>query len=144
MHLNTGRIVTRECPDTPGVYEYKDTNDVTMEKTLDRAKVFDQSSKRELNPEEKEKNEQAWSQIWGAFGSSASFSDVSVFNSALGMQVQPKGKGFAKGKGKGQWKGAWAEEVVEEDENAPVDKQKGAAAQELACPHLQPPGLLGL
>ena len=45
LHLNTGRIVTRECPDTPGVYEYKDTNDVTMEKTLDRAKVFDQSSK---------------------------------------------------------------------------------------------------
>ena len=46
-----------------------------------------------------------------------------MFNSALGMQVQPKGKGFAKGKGKGQWKGAWAEEVVEEDENACRQKQ---------------------
>lgn len=122
MHLATGRIVTRECPDTAGVWEYKDTNEVTMEKTLDRAKVFDQSSKRDLNPEEKEKNEQEWSQIWGAFGSSASFSDVSVFNSAMGMQVQPKGKGFAKGKGKGS-KGAWVEEV-EEDENATVDKKK--------------------
>ena len=39
-----GRIVSRSCPDTPGVWEYKHTNDVQCKKTLDRAKVFSQKT----------------------------------------------------------------------------------------------------
>ncbi len=33
-HLNSGRIISRECPHTPGVWEYKDLHDVSSTKTV--------------------------------------------------------------------------------------------------------------
>ena len=49
MHIHSGRISERECPDTPGVWEYKDNHKVKTTKVLGRDKQLSKSSKSQLN-----------------------------------------------------------------------------------------------
>ena len=60
MHIHSGRISERECPDTPGVWEFKDNNKVKTTKVLGRDKQLSKSSKSQLKPETKEDDDDEW------------------------------------------------------------------------------------
>ena len=50
LHLQPGRFSQRERPDTAGVWELKDNNQVKTEKVVARAKTRDRSTKEQLKP----------------------------------------------------------------------------------------------
>lgn len=55
LHLQPGRFSQRECPDTAGVRELKDNNQVKTEKVVARAKTRDRSTKEQLKPVTRDK-----------------------------------------------------------------------------------------
>ena len=95
MHIHSGRISERECPDTPGVWEFKDNNKVKTTKVLGRDKQLSKSSKSQLKPETKEDDDDDWDKAWTAFGSASSFNDIQLFGTGSSIA---KGKGSMKGK----------------------------------------------
>lgn len=103
-HLESGRIITKECPDTPGVWIYQDTNKVKVQKQLARGKALSRTGKEQLKPESKEQDEVEWDHNWTAFGATTSFNDLSVFGSGTWKGSGKKGL-LNKGKGKGKNKG---------------------------------------
>ena len=124
LHLDSGRLVSRECPDTPNVWEYKDTNKVSVEQSLTRGKEL-QRSRNEMQPETQLEDAEEWDQAWAAFGSTNSFNDVSVFGSG----GKRKGKGKLPGKphesdhSNGKPNGG-KPKAVETDPDQPVDAKK--------------------
>ena len=47
-HLSSGRFISKECVETPGVWLYQDTMDFKTEKHLDRDKEFSKSGSEQL------------------------------------------------------------------------------------------------
>lgn len=118
-HLSSGRIICKECPETPGVWVYQDTMDFKTEKHLDRGKEFTKHGSEQLKPETKEADEQSWDCSWAAFGNPNSFNDLAVFGSGTS-----KGYGKVKGAGKHGKKGGKGAKAVEEDPDKEVDPKK--------------------
>ena len=53
-HLNSGRIIARECPHTPGVWEYKDLHDVSGTRTVAKNRETMATMESEFHPEDDE------------------------------------------------------------------------------------------
>ena len=97
-HLNSGRIIARECPHTPGVWEYKDLHDVSSTRTVAKNRETMATMESEFAPEDDEE-----------LGHFKSFFDSiqGTDNPAVdeGWRMGPKGKGKGGGKavlGKGK------------------------------------------
>ena len=91
LHLQSGRVVWRECPSTWGAYEYKDTQCFQREITTNRAKEWQSGVEYDPMEEDLEK-----------------FMDLFTKEChSLEVDDHPKGKGSGKsyGKGKGLGKG---------------------------------------
>lgn len=88
-HIQSGRVHWRECPGTWGVYEYKDTQDVSRELSWKRKNEFQEG--REFEPEEEdlEKFKELYGLDW----------------KSLPVEDKPKGFGKGQGPGKGLGKG---------------------------------------
>lgn len=98
MHLDSGRIVSRECQDTAGVWEYKDTNNVVRTRTITRNKSYEKTGgQKMLDAETMEDDEQCWGRTWNKMGSLGGLEDAEIF----GGGGESKGKGRGKGKLKG-------------------------------------------
>ncbi len=102
MHLETGRIIARECPETQGVWEYKDTNNVVRTKTITRNKTYEKTGGGQmLDPETKDDDEQAWGRTWNKMGSVGGLEDAEIFGGGGGGDSKGfKGRGRGSGKGK--------------------------------------------
>ena len=89
-HLNSGRIVSRGCPHTPGVWEYKALHDVSSTKTVAKNRETMATMESEFHPEDDEE-----------LGQFKSFFDSiqGTDNPAVeeGWRMGPKGKGGGKG-----------------------------------------------
>ena len=66
MHLDSNRIVWRECPGTHGVYEYKDTQSTSMVHSVDRTKEQQGKQKESFLPESDEHHK--FLNDWGVCG----------------------------------------------------------------------------
>lgn len=108
LHLDSGRITAKECPDTPGVWVYCDQNNVKVEKELNRSKDLTKTGQEQMKPETKDQDDQDWDASWNAYGSATSFGDLSVFGSGTLKGSGKKGQHYLKGKGKGRGKGGKA------------------------------------
>lgn len=92
MHLASSRILWQECPTTAGVYQYKDTQDWEIKRTVNRTKDLKQNQSVEAVEDEDE-----FQKIWG----SITFNKAAFVSSGTGtdpwaIAVVP-GKGSAKG-----------------------------------------------
>ena len=97
-HINSGRIIWREDPATPGVYEYKDTKNIAEVQQIQRTKQKQLSQKSEIVEEafEDEMNEleDSWNNT-----NIESYKPLSLRDVTLGEGKG--GSGGHKGKGKG-------------------------------------------
>ena len=89
-HLNSGRIVSRECPHTPGVWEYKDLHDVSSTKTVAKNRETMATMESEFQPEDDEE----LGQFKSFFDSIQGTDNPAVED---GWRMGPKGKGGGKG-----------------------------------------------
>jgi len=89
-HLNSGRIISRECPHTPGVWEYKDLHDVSSTKTVAKNRETMATMESEFHPEDDEE----MSQFKSFFDSIQGTDNPAVEE---GWRMGPKGKGGGKG-----------------------------------------------
>ena len=89
-HLNSGRIVTRECPHTPGVWEYKDLHDVSSTKTVAKNRETMATMESEFHPEDDEE----LGQFKSFFDSIQGTDNPAVED---GWRMGPKGKAGGKG-----------------------------------------------
>ena len=89
-HLNSGRIVSRECPHTPGVWEYKDLHDVSSTKTVAKNRETMATMESEFHPEDDEE----LGQFKSFFDSIQGTDNPAVED---GWRMGPKGKGGGKG-----------------------------------------------
>ena len=145
MHIMSGRLSQRECPDPPGVWELKDNNNVKTTRSIERSKGMEQKNSAMMQPEHAEKHQEEWAQAWNAFGNIASFNDLHLFGPAMSAKglhkgggpgentMLPKG-GQSGGKGKGKAK---------VDPNATVDKKKVTALKALVNKSILQLGCLG-
>ena len=89
-HIGSGRVTYREDPHTPGVWQYKDTQDWSGDVTVARGSKWQQGM--EMQPGEEEGNQ---------------FNHL-YYQDAMGLGLEDiagKGHGFGKGQGKGKGKG---------------------------------------
>ena len=120
MHISSGRLSERECPQTPGVWEYKDNADITLYSNVDKAKKWTQDQQTDAANTHLDEFD-------GLFDQSLTITDPSNFD-GFG-----KGSGSAapqgiKGKGKGKPNTAPPEPVLEIDLRvAALNKAKNAA-----------------
>lgn len=125
-HLETGRVLAKECPDTPGVWVYQDTNNVVRSKVIDRSRSYTKkSTPKIMDAETKEDDEAEHGRLWNRMGTSAAFQDADLFGiegkgSSSSSKGRGKGKLALKGKGHGQ------PLPIEDD---PVKKLNGAKTQ---------------
>ena len=119
-HLASGRIIWREDPSTQGVYEYKDTKQLSEQQQVQRNKLKDFKQKTEVVEEEFENEMNDLENAWNSTGVD-SYSLVSLRGTA------PEGKGSetAKGKGKGNGKKGNGKLRIEDD---PKKKLKSTKA----------------
>ena len=97
-HLNSGRIIARECPHTPGVWEYKDLHDVSSTRTVAKNRETMATMESEFAPEDDEELGQ-----FKSFFDSIQGTDNPAVDE--GWRMGPKGKGKGGGKavlGKGK------------------------------------------
>ena len=117
LHLQSGRIQWREDPSTPGVYEYKDTKQVSETKTIDKTKRLGMKQQGEVTEEQWEEESKSFEQLW----TTTSLDSYGAF-----MLRDDEGKGSSgsgsKSKGKGRGKGLPA---IEDD---PKKKLKSVKA----------------
>ena len=98
MHLGSGRIIPRECIDTPGVWVYQDTNNVVHRKQISRQKNYEKKSGQQmLGAETKEDDDESWGKLWMKMGSQGTLDDVDLF----GGPSSSSSSGYQKGRGKG-------------------------------------------
>ena len=103
LHVASGRITWRECPDTPGVWEYMDTKDVTVLKSLAKGKQWSQQTDKEAGDEAIQNFDDAFDCFMSGQASAGLFLDL---GEGLWRQNEPAGKGVkAIGAGKGKGKG---------------------------------------
>ena len=57
--LASGRYICREDPYSPGVWEYRDTQKIEAQKKLDRTKVFSRKHDGDLQPENKDQDDES-------------------------------------------------------------------------------------
>ena len=114
LHLQSGRVVWRECPSTWGVYEYKDTQDYHREVTTNRNKEWQQGVEYDPLEEDLEK-----------------FMDLFTKDChSLEVDDHPKGSGKSSGKGKGLGKGKTKNNS---NKNVPEDKLDSLEKVMKAC-----------
>jgi hypothetical protein len=89
-HLNSGRIISREYPHTPGVWEYKDLHDVSSTRTVAKNRETMATMESEFHPEDDEE----MSQFKSFFDSIQGTDNPAVEE---GWRMGPKGKGGGKG-----------------------------------------------
>lgn len=141
LHLQSGRFSQRECVDTPGVWELKDNNKVKTEKTVARGKQMTRTSNDQLQPENKEKDEEDWSMAWNAFGQTNSFNDTHLFGGLAkgsGKSLENASSSSTGDKGKTKGKGK-----VQVDPTALVDKKKAASLKAMVQKNITQLGCLG-
>ena len=116
-HLSSGRIIWREDPYTPGVYEYKDTKNISEQQQIQKTKKKTFSQKSEIVEETFEDEMKDLEDIWNNTNIESRHS-----LSLRGGDGEGKGsssiKGVPKGKGKGK-------NAIEDD---PKKKLKSARA----------------
>ena len=88
--MNSGRIISRECPHTPGVWEYKDLHDVSSTKTVAKNRETTATMESEFQPEDDEE----LGQFKSFFDSIQGTDNPAVED---GWRMGPKGKGGGKG-----------------------------------------------
>lgn len=117
-HLNSGRIIWREDPCTPGVYEYKDTKNISEVKQIQRHKKKDYSQKSEITEEAFEDEMLELEGHWNNTG-------VESYNlmSLRGNESEGKGSTGSKGNQKGKGKGKLA---IEDDPKKKLKAIKAA------------------
>ena len=98
-HLDSGRITWRECPGTAGVYEYKDTQFMSMEQSVNKTKTMRGKQNTDFNAESNQHIEfmDQWNSINGM--NSSSLGETPWGGKGID-NGQSKGKGKGKGKGK--------------------------------------------
>ena len=114
LHLQSGRVVWRECPSIWGVYEYKYTQDYHREVTTNRNKEWQQGVEYDPLEEDLEK-----------------FMDLFTKDChSLEVDDHPKGSGKSSGKGKGLGKGKTKNKS---NKNVPEDKLDSLEKVMKAC-----------
>ena len=105
LHLASGRIITKEDPTSHGVWLFKDTQDISGTKVLEKKKEMCKNSTSEDIPEDHAANTLEWGQRMNQFSNAGSFNDTTLFggkgvgkgsssSSAAGvLSVKGKGKG---------------------------------------------------
>ena len=144
LHLQSGRFSQRECVDTPGVWELKDNNKVKTEKTVARGKQMTRKSNDQLQPENKEKDEEDWASAWNAFGQTNSFNDIHLFGGlakGTGKNVENPSSTSKGDKSKTGGKGGKGK--VQVDPGALVDKKKATSLKALVQKNITQLGCLG-
>ena len=144
LHLQSGRFSQRECVDTPGVWELKDNNKVKTEKTVARGKQMTRKSNDQLQPENKEKDEEDWASAWNAFGQTNSFNDIHLFGGlakGTGKNVENTSSTSKGDKSKTGGKGGKGK--VQVDPGALVDKKKATSLKALVQKNITQLGCLG-
>eukprot|EP00435_Cladocopium_sp_Y103_P062988 s684_g24.t1 len=91
MHCNSGRVVWRQDPSTPGVYQYKDLQDIQSSVEVSRGSRWQQGHEMEPGDEEQERFNHLYYQ--------------DAMNLGVDDIAGGKGKGFGKGQGSGKGKG---------------------------------------
>ena len=87
-HIGSGRIAYRQDPHTPGVWQYKDTQDWYGDVTVARGSKWQHGSEMEPGEDEEHQFQQLY------------------YQDAMGLGLEDiAGKGFGKGQGKGSGKG---------------------------------------
>ena len=99
-HLNSGRIIWREDPSTPGVFEYKDTKNMSEVKQLHRQKQKELAQKSEVIEDAFEDEMLEMEGHWNSSG-------VESYHllSLRGNDAEGKGSSGSKGNPKGKGKG---------------------------------------
>lgn len=119
-HLRSGRITMREST-TPGVYEYKDNQDLSSIKTIDKQKSLTGSQKTQVGEEEVAEFQALYdSCVLGLTDNSFEVGEFAWTETVSSLAlVQPVGKAKAKAGPKGKGKGGTPQEPAEElDEEA--------------------------
>ena len=127
MHLQSGRITERECPDTAGVWEYKDNKDIVMHSRIDKSKKWTQDQQNDAVEDDLQMFDDMYDQAFGFQDPVhyTPFVDGSGKGRGKGPQLAIKGKG--KGKGKNLDEVDPAEPVPEADlRDASIHKCKNA------------------
>ena len=99
-HINSGRIVYREDPCTPGAWEYKDTKNIQESQTLEKDKRRTYNQSAEMAEEEFDAEMVGLEDVWN-------HSNVESYQ-LYSLKDNPEGKGSGKGapkNGKGNGKG---------------------------------------
>jgi hypothetical protein len=101
--LQSGRYISRECPWSPGVWEYQDTQRVERSQTMVRNKSWGRKHESDMKPESKQEDDEAMAKMWGAASNASTFNDRAfwgqcteeghVSGSFLGYEGKGKGKG---------------------------------------------------
>ena len=128
MHLNSGRILWRSDPWTPGVYNYCDQGDQSKQTVLKRKNKVTAGQEMELETEEDEKEFLAF---WGK-GALASMQEAEVAFKGQGALTKGKKDTLPKGKGKGMAKSLLALTNGEDENSKDEDKDKKTPEEEWA------------
>ena len=122
-HIGSGRIVCRQDPSTPNVWQYKDTQAWSGDVVVARRKRWQEG--QEMEPGEEEGS--SFNQLYNQEAMGLSLEDI----------AGSKGKGFGKGKDKGKGKGfgkgkllAIKDKEDEEEEEEEEGAQEEKALQE--------------
>lgn len=99
-HMNSGRIIWREDPSTPGVYEYKDTKNITEVKNVHKQKERQLYQQNALVDETFDEHFQDYEESWNNTGVE-SYKTLSLRGNDFDGKGS-SGKGGPKGKGKGK------------------------------------------
>ena len=92
-HVWSGRLSERECPQTPGVWEYRDNFDLTFKHEVEKSKVV--GGKQKIAMDDDEEHHDDWETLFNGI-------DVSLNDRALKLADALERPTPAKGKGKGK------------------------------------------
>ena len=97
-HLQSGRIIWREDPRTPGTFEYQDQGDVATRRTATKDKTITRTEEHAEAPSDEE-CEKEFQALWDSVGV-GSLADIkgAMWSNQPVLALQDKGKGKGKGK----------------------------------------------
>ena len=117
-HIWSGRVIYRQDPTTPGVWQYKDTQNWSSSFAVNRGNHWEQGAETEPGTEDLEKFSELHGSSWKRL-------------QAADLEDGPKGKSFEKGKGKGFGKGK-GKGFGKTDQKAIEDKKDEQTEEEQA------------
>lgn len=120
-HLWSGRVISRQDPDTPGVWQYKDTQNWSSSFAVNRGHHWEQGTETEPGTEDLEK----FSELHGSSWKTLQATDLEDFSKGKSFG-KGKGKHFGKSKGKGKGRNEQLALEDKKDEKTEEDESKDA------------------